>query len=730
MRSETVKTVCNLCGRTGCGMEVVVENGVVVDVRGDKDHPESKGALCPKGNAIKDILYSPERLKYPVKRVGERGDGEWKRIAWDEALTIIVDKLQRIKAESGAESVWFHKGSGHDVCSGDLRGYLHRLANVYGSPNVSCPFYVCYGPRTLNLYFMTGGIPAPDADNAECIVLWGINVTETAPTRHVKVQHALKRGVKLIVVDPRKTFFAEKADVHLQPRPGSDGALALGMLNVIVEEGLYDVGFTDSYTVGFEELREMLVEYTPERVEELTWIPAEEIRRASQLYARAPSACIFLGNALDQQTGSSQAIRAITALMAVTGNLDVQGGNVVISPIQLAKNPVELHSVLSEEQAAKQLGKRFLLSRFEYTRLCHPPSVYRAILEGDPYPVKAAFIMAGNPMLTSPNTSVVKAAFEKLDFLVVADMFMTDTAEMADIVLPACTFLEQTYYSTYQPGADLLPEQSGLLILRPEVVPPIEESWPDWKIIFELARRMGYGEYFPWSGIEEAIDHELAFTGINVSQLRQHPEGVPIRGPSFMYPKFGSKGLFGQMLIGLMNRFKFKEYPHVYKKYENLGFQTPSGKVEIYSERFKEMGLDPLPSYREPEESPLNEGVAGEYPLVLTTGAKMRWFVHSQMRNIPSLGKHRPDNIAELNPETASTYGLVDGESVRIKSPRGVVECELKVTEKIMPRVVQLYHGYSKANANILTDNSVFDPVTGSASMRSGLCEIEKRKTV
>jgi anaerobic selenocysteine-containing dehydrogenase len=727
MTERTVKTVCNLCGLCGCGMEVTVRDGKVVQVRGDKDHPENQGALCPKGRAILELLYSPDRLRQPLRRVGQRGDGRWERISWDEALDLIAEKLQQVKDEAGPEAVWFHKGAGHDLCGGDVRMYLHRLANLFGTPNLSCPFYVCNGPRTLNLLLTTGAIPAPDVENSECILLWGINPTDTALPRHLKIQEAVRRGAKLIVIDPRATHFAKKADVHLQPRPGTDGALTLGLLRVIVDEQLFDADFVSRWTVGMEELKGLLGDYDLDRVEEITWVPRNDIRQAARSYARTRPACIFLGNALEQHTGSSQAIRAIATLMAVTGNLDVRGGNIILPPISLAKNPIALHDKLPPGMEQKRLGNEFLLTRFEFTRLAHPPSVVKAILEETPYPVKAALIMAANPVLTSPNSAEVKAALEKLDFLAVVDLFMTGTAELADVVLPACTFLEQTYYATYEAGAYLKPTHPGLFMLRPQVVPPLEESRPDWQIIFELAKRLGFEEHFPWRDIEEAIDYELAPVRITVRDLYDHPEGIQLRGPSLLYQKFGNRGGWGHLLISLLNRTQFRDYPDMYRKYEKMGFMTPSKKVEIYSHQLETMGYDGLPVYHEPAESPWgNAKLAEGFSLVLTTGAKLDSYVHSQLRNIPSLRERMPRNLVEIHPDTARDCGVAAGEPVVVESARGSVTCQASLTDTIRPGVVQIFHGFEGANANVLTDNGSFDAITGAAPLRSSMCRIRK----
>jgi anaerobic selenocysteine-containing dehydrogenase len=729
MARNVVKTVCNLCGLCGCGMEVVVEDGRVVEVRGDKEHPENVGVLCPKGRAMIDILYSPDRLKYPLKRAGKRGEGKWERISWDQALGLVAENLQKVKDNNGAEAVVFHKGSGHDLCAGDVRAYLYRLANVFGTPNLSSPFYDCNGPRSLNMFLTTGGVPAPDVENSKCILLWGINPTDSALTRQIRIQNALKAGAKLIVIDPRTTHSAKRADIHLQPRPGSDGALALGMLKVIVDTNLFDADFVAKWTVGFEDLKTLLAEYPLDKVERITWVPEEKIKKAATLYAETKPACIFLGNALDQQLNTSQVIRAIADMIAITGNLDTKGGNVIYSSMALAKNPIELHDHLSAEMNKKRLGNEFLLTRFEYTKIAHEPSVYKAILEEIPYPVKAMFIMAANPMLVSPSIRRVEAALKKLDFLAVADIFVTRTAQLADVVLPACTFLEETYYATYDAGAYSKPVLPGLLMLRPEVVPPLEESRPDWQIIVDLAKKLGYGEYFPWQSVEEAIDYELKLTGITSRELRRHSEGIQVTVPSFLYQAFGNKGPRGRLLIWFLSRTRFKKYPNMYHKYEKAGFLTPSKKVEILSSSLGKMGYDALPVYHEPVESPLgNPELARTFPLVLTTGAKTSCYVHSQMRNIPSLNRQMPYNVIEIHPDTAKDFGISEGDTVTLESPRGEIKCQISLLDGIHPNVVQLYHGFEEANANLLTDYASCDPITGSAPLRSSLCSIKSDK--
>jgi len=479
--------------------------------------------------------------------------------------------------------------------------------------------------------------------------------------------------------------------------------------------------------VGFAELKALLNDYPLEKVESITGVRKAEIEKAAQLYVQANPSCIFLGNAVDQHSNCSQGIRAIGALIAISGNLDAKGGNLIILNARFGKNAVEMHDKLPAGQAAKRIGSEFFLTRFEHTRLAHEPSMIRAIIEETPYPVKAMIVIASNPILTSPDTQRTKAALEKLDFLAVFDTVMSETAKLADIVLPGSTFLEETYYATYEAGAYLKPTYPGMLVLRPAVIAPLYESRSEWEVTCDLARKLGYGEYFPWKNIEEAIDYELKPIGITVNDLKGHPEGIKFPGPSFLYMMLSNKGLPGKLLIVVLNRTVFRRYPEMYYKYRMMKFMTPSKKVEIFSQRLKDMGYDPLPSYREPAESRAsNPELAKEYPLILTTGAKAIPYIHSQLRDIPSLNRMMPHNVVEISPETARTCGVANGDVVQVTSPRSSVTCSASVTDKIVPGVAQLYHGFGDANANALTDSRSLDPITGSAPLKSALCNIKR----
>ncbi len=728
LRLGEVIAVSDVDAHSQSQMKVTFERDSVITIQGDFTDPESKGALNIRDQKLRKIVYAPDRLKYPMKRVGHSGEDKWERISWDEALTIIANRFKEIKDKYDAEAIDFHHGRFH---SGDIFGtYLTRLGNLIGTPNITNPSHVCHLPRVFLQYnFDFGVVVPPDVPNTNCLIIWGGNPEATNKAQEIAIKETRVRGAKLIVIDPRVTPYAEEADLFAQLRPGTDGALALGMLNVIIEEGLYDKEFVENWTVGFDKLEQHIEDYPPEKVGEITWVPTEKIGKTARMYASTKPACISPRNALDQHTNASCSIRAIDILMAVTGNLDVKGGNVIIVPLVLGIEDLKLWEKLAPEAMEKKIGAdRCLYSKLSKTwPSAHTPSLWDAILYDDPYPVKAMMIMAANPAVTCANTNVVVQALNKLDFLVVVDIFMTPTAKLADIILPACTFLEKTRYATYDTHADHAWNVPSRIVLSPKVVEPLYESWSDWKIICELGKKMGYEEYFPWKNREEAIDAELKPFGITCEELKAHPEGIIVPLPSILYKKF--RGFFGGVIRGALKVTMLRKYPDMYLKYDGFlkGFLTPSKKVEIYSERLEKLGYEPLPVYREPAERPVSKPeLTEEYPFILIAGSKLKMYTHSMMRNIPDLREHMPKNLLEINPQAALKLGIHDGDIVKVESLRGSIQSMIKVTDSIDPRVVHLYHGFEESNCNILTDHKAFDPITGSTGLKSSLCKVIK----
>jgi len=505
--------VSDVDAHSQCRMRVETHKDRVIGVRGDLSDPESCGELTLRDRHMQKMLYAPDRLQYPMQRTGPRGAGKWARITWDEALTTIATRFEKIKQEYGAEAIAFNHGHYH---SGDILGtYLARLANLIGTPNVFNPSHVCHLPRVFLEYgFDFGAVFPPDVSHTKCLILWGGNPEATNKPQEIAIKKARDRGMKLIVVDPRATSYAKEVDVFAQLRPGTDGALALGMLHVIIKEHLYDREFVEKWTTGFHRLSNHIEAYSPKRVEQITWVPANTIRSMARMYAKTRPVAISPRNALDQHTNASCAIRAINILMAITGNLDVKGGNCMVIPIQMAFNDLKLYEKLPLEQARKKIGAdKCLYSKLSDTwPSAHTPSIWEAINHSDPYPVKALMVMASNPVLTCANTQFVVEALKKLDFLVVADFFMSPTAKLADIVLPASTFLETTRIVTYDSHADHGWNKTSRIAISSKVVNPLWESRPDWRILCELGRKLGFTSYFPWKDEEEAIDEGFQYS--------------------------------------------------------------------------------------------------------------------------------------------------------------------------------------------------------------------------
>ena len=680
--TRIVKTVCNAC-ITRCGLNVYVKDGKIIKVAGMQEHPYNR--LCVKGYAIPELVHSSERLTSPLKKV----DSEFKEVSWDEAFDFIAGKLIDIKEKYGAKAVVVH--GGNPFIATQTEKVLRRFTDLYGTPNYTTGGSFCNAARIMGHALTSGPMTYPYySSETRCMVVWGSNPREAWPLRAEDIYALRGRGAKLIVVDPKAIPLAKEADIHAQIRPGTDCALALGLLNVIIAEGLYDKAFVEEWTVGFDKLAEHVKDYSPERVEDITWVPAEIVRNMAQTYATNRPAATYLGISTDHSTNGIQAIRAIVTLIAVTGNLDIPGGNTYTPGLR--QTNLMVRERVSKDRPVDADYPLYSEINFEDTVT---PAIEQMITE-KPYPIKGLLISGCNAVVTWPNTNKVKKAFEKLDLLLVVDIFMTDTAKMAHIVLPGTTFLERQDLRDYR--------QCGFasLVLANRVIEPVGNSMEDWKIWAELGKRMGYTEYFLWKDTDELIEYLLKLPAernpnITLERLKKNPGGV---------------------------YYAEREY----QKYLKRGLNTPSKKVEIYSERMKSHGYDPLPTFHEPAESLLSRpDLAERYPLILITGARTIAYLHSEYRNLPSLRRLVPEPLIEIHPQTASSLGIADGDIVKVESLRGSIRIKAKLTEDIHPQVVSAQHGWSgEDNINYLSDDVERDPVSGYPGFRSILCRVTK----
>jgi len=697
--TKVLKSVCRSC-HGGCSALMHVRNGELIKVAGDPEGPLNHGKLCPIGAATTELVYHPDRLKFPQRRIGPRGSGKWERISWDEALDEISEKVLKIREESGPESIAMGTGTGrHHI------RWVSRFGHALGTPNWCEPgFAQCFHPR-VNTYIQTmGDLPVcdftGDVDPA-LIMYWGHNPPHSGPDGETRfnVRESLLSHPRIITIDPRETVVARKSELWLQLRPGTDDALALAMINCIIEEDLYDHDFVENWCYGFEQLARHVHEMTPEWAEPITWVPADKIRAAARLFAECKPAMMEWGCAIEHTPNTIQTVRAISIIPALTGNIDVPGG--WIFGMHGAGRFPSLIENLDPEVEKKRLGYdkyKMLCGEGADLPACHIPTLIDAMRDGVPYRVRCFMVFGNNTLTTYANSKLVYEALMKLDYMVCADLFMTPTAELADIVLPAASWPELNQIAA-------LPTIAGNVVMGQQQVVRIGECKSDEEIFVELARRMNLPVC--QESVEEVLDEMLKSGGQSVDF-----RGLTERG--------------------------WIHVPQKYRKYETSGFKTPTGKLELYSTRLEAMGYEPLPYYEEPPESPVSTPeVAADFPLVLTTGGRIPVFFNSEHRQLPLCRKGHPEPLAEIHPDTAAKYGIEDGEWMWIESRRGKIQQKAKVTDKIDPRVIHCEHGWWfperhtvdkgiwESNANVLTNNRApFDPQMGTYQLRGLLCRV------
>ena len=686
-----IRSTCRGC-HGGCGVLVHVEGERVTRVEGDPQGPVNRGKLCIKGKMAPFLAHHPDRLTAPLRRTRHG----WKEIGWEEALGEISERFLEMRNRWGSEALVLGYGTGRDN-----EAFIYRFANLFGTPNVLTAGHMCYGPRIATAIAMCGNLPVVDYEGKpQCIIVWGSNPVVSHPDEYkgFYLVDSLKGGVKLIVVDPCKTPLAERADIWLPLRPGTDGALAWGLLNTVIENNWYDAEFVVNHVHGWEHFCERAKDYPLSWAAGVTGLEPEKIEEATQLFAKSSPAAIHWGVAIEQGRNCTNTIRLLISLMAITGNLDIPGGNGFFNPPAVVRvSELGLHKRLPPEQRKKRLGgEKFRLAHF--IGVINPRAVWDAILEEKPYPVKGLFLISTNPLITRANARQVKAALEKADFVVVADFFLTPTAREADIVLPSATWLEVDYV------ADLW-KRHGLVMARQKAV-QIGQCWSDYKILNELGKRMG-DEKDWWPTVKDALNYILSPSGL-------------------VWEEFCQRG--------------YLRGDQAFEKHLQKGFSTPTKKVELYSTVFERLGYDPLPGYFEPAESPrATLELLKEYPYTLITGARIPYFFHSEYRMVEPLRRRHPDPLVQINPQLARETGLRDGDWVEIASRRGSCKQRVKVTDRVPYGIVAAQHGWwfpeekedlgwDRSNINLLTENDLggCDQAMGATNLRTLLCSIRK----
>ena len=688
---QVVKTICQMCFYY-CGLDVTVDNGRILKVEGMKEHPISTGRLCAKGLSSPQVVTDPRRLKKPMKRIGERGSGKWESISWDQALDEIGEKLLGIRDEFGPEYVGYYRGQAPGWVTNF--NYIWRFMNSWGSPSLYTHSSLCFTPRALAHGATFGRFPEPDYENTNCIMLIGFNPVYTSPVNYAaRVLWAKQRGAKLIVIDPRFTNTASKADLFLQPRPGTTGPLVLGMVHAIIQENLYDRDLVDKWTVGFDRLKAFVQDYTPEKVEEITWVQADKIRQAARWMATIKPAVVVDGNGLDQHTNTVQTVRTTSILRSLIGSVDEPGGSVMVPPLPFidvqrrGTQPPDFYDKCGCEYPL------YVKANFGLTGV----EMIDSLARQKSCAVKALFVQGGDPAAVLSGTKAVCEALKKLDLLVVHDLFHTATGQIADFVLPAASFLERDlilYYRYRHANMNMICAQN-------QCVPPVGESKSDLDFVFALARRVGLEEHFPWEDVTDAFDWELKPNGITVSWLREHPGGY-------------------------VRKYEPEE---LYRKHEREGFATKSKKIELVASYLEDHGYDPLPTFVEPGISPVSRpDLAQDYPLVCSTGLKLGIHTHTQFRTLPWIREIEPEPFAEIHPHTASEAGIKEGDWIVVETPKGSIRVRARLRLTVHPRVIMVTHGYGEPYAgdfdltNLITSVEERDPIAGGTGNRSLLC--------
>ena len=678
IRNGVVQTLCRQCEQH-CGINVHIESSRLNKISGFKPHPINKGWTCPKGRAAIDIVYHPDRLIKPLKKIS---NGDFIEIPLSQALDEIADKLQELRDKYGARSI--------AVWTGEALGFLQqeqyarRFIHAFGSPNFFSSGSVCFTSQYAAYCLVQGYFTyPPDFENAHLIILWGSNPVISEHPFMISIDKARKAGAKLIVIDPRHTETAQKADLFLQIRPGTDGALAWGLVRYLIKADKYDHNFVDNYSTGFDQFSEYAKKFTPEYVQKQTGISTNLFIKIARLLVESiPRIASYTSIALEHQVNGLNTIRTIACLAGLCGAVDIKGGEPWVKT--LATRTLALYDEIPL-QDQRPIGAKEFPVIYQFDKQCHSLTGMDYMLGKGEYPLRGLIIAGANPVLTNPNANKVVKAFSNLDLLVSRELFLTETAKLAHYILPAATFLERTelyYHQAYQ-----------LATLTNKVleIPGVQDEYSFWH---DLAYRLGIGQrYFPWKNEEEVNRWILEPTNITIEELKSHPEG-------YVFDTFE------------------------YNKYQTKPFPTPTGKFEFSSQYLGELGLSELPQYCTPAENNLNK----EFPFILITGARKYLYLHSRYRNIKRFRKAIPNAEVEINPIDAKRLGIKDKECVRIISKTGSILIDAKVMDKnaILSGVLQITHGWDEANVNILTDDYEIDPISGFPNMKNVPVRIEK----
>ncbi len=701
----------------GCGVRLSTRAGRLVKVEGDPDNRYNRGWTCIRCSNVIEAISHPQRLTQPLLRAGARGENRWKRISFSEAIQIVADNFLTIKEKNGAESVIFCKGTARDI-----GGWLPRLCYGFGSPNYfgfgPGNGNACYRPRVAVSTAMLGGLPVPDLGQfddslashqpPQCLLIWGANPIISNPDGLFGgwVRDLIFQGVLAIVVDPQETWLATKARHWLRLKPGTDGALALGMIHVLLQENLIDREFCAKWVLGTNDVKDVALNYSPERVASITGVSPESIRAAARDWAMAKLGSLIWGVGVDMNAGCLGTIQGLAALMALTGNVENPGGMI------LQGDPFGVNRRGDDVADFPQVKlKRIGAERYPLIEIGNPyaqPDVLLDQLEsGDPYPIKAAWLQGVGivPSGFADPERVIRL-FKRLEFTVMVDVFMNPAAvAFADVVLPAAMF----------PEKDSLYVHYAQLGAINKVVEPPMECRSDADIILAAGKRIA-PEHFPWPNVEDWMDERLKPAGLAFKELRD----IESLTPPVHYGKHES----GQL-----------------RKDGAKGFATPSGKIELRSSILDKCHLYPLPSFRDYSQEYRSGSDSGDYPFILTTGARQPYFFCSEHRQIESLRRLQPQPLVLIHPDDAVLRDIRNGDPIKISSPFGSCRMRAQISRRFSAGVVHCDYGWwfpeengaepnlfgiRSSNVNALLPSGLQGPGGFGYPFRSFICSVEK----
>ena len=659
----------------GCGVLLYTDkDGKLVKVEGDPENPYNQGRLCVRCLDLKEVVYHPDRITYPLKRDSkDRGKDRFERISWEEAFDIIEARFKEIKRDYGAESIGFAQGTGRDIAA-----YISRLAWSFESPNFMSIFsgIACYAPRVAGCFATTGSFWVADCsqqfadryDNPEyrfpeTLFIWGnypLKSNSDGFYGHWVID-CMKHGTKIVMCDPKATWLSARSVLHLPVRPGTDAALALGMLNVIISEELYDHDFVDRWCYGFDEFKERVLSYSVEDMAASTWVPADKIRAAARLLASSKPASLQWGVAVDMTKEALPAGQAIMALFQITGNVDIPGG-VIVPPEILSYAGGWGRELIADEQKVKRIGlDRYGLLNQGF-QLAQPDVFVETLESKKPYQIHGLWLQTHNVLsCMGADPQKLYNLTKDLDIIVCVDLFKTPTImALADIVLPAATFAERDGIRIGD-GA-----QRGEAINK---VCQVGECKSDMEINLELGRRFN-PDGWPWESLADMYSYMVTPTGMSFQELREN-------APAYM-------------------PFEYRKHETGKLRQDSLpGFNTQTGRIELWSNYYNNIGLDPLPYFEEPAPGPLaTPELLDEYPLVLTTGARNWSLFHSEHRQVPRLRALHKHPIVQIHPEIADRYSLEEGDWVWLENPMGRAKRKVTIVSYFDPRIIATDHGW------------------------------------